>query len=161
VYKIGQVLFIISSGTKKIEPVQVHSKQTLESWEGTTIQHICLTVDNEKIPLEEHGQKGIIAGVFETIEDAQSYLLKLAANMVSSLAEKARIQSKNFKTPSKEDESDSELEQQGSFMLDAIQSQPSEDIPGKPRTVPKTPKGVQMITLPDGTRARVHMPVEL
>lgn len=163
-YKIGQVLYIISSSTKAIEPVQVHSKQTLESWEGTTVQHMCSTVDEKIISLEDHGKKGLIAGAFETVEEAQAHLLKLAANMVASLAVKAREQARVFEKPVSEDQElpvPEEEPSQNEELPEQILSEPTSEQPLVSQSRPRTPRGVQMITLPDGTRARVHLPADM
>ncbi len=147
-YNIGQVLFIISNGTKTIEPIQVHSKQILESWDGTEVQHMCATADNKTISLEKHQEKGLLAGVFETVEEAEALLLQLASEMVSKLAQKAREKATVFSPPSPaEDVSSNDLaDTNGSASVPL-------DLPDLSQT--------QSIVLEDGTKATVHIPPEL
>jgi|TARA_R110000824_G_scaffold311398_3_gene498555 hypothetical protein len=136
-YRIGQVLYIIANGTKTIEPVQVHSKQILESWEGTSVQHMCATVDNKTISLEDHSEKGLLAGVFESVEESKVHLLELASEMVENLAHIAREKAASFES--------SQLE----VAVDVSQS------------VNLPVSGVSTVILDDGTRARVHLPTNL
>lgn len=142
-YKIGQVLFIIANGTKTIEPIQVHSKQTLESWDGTSIQHMCATVDNKTISLEKHQEKGLLAGVFENVEGAQELLLQLASEMVSKLANDAREKASVFEpqtTMPKGSQAQHEIVQATEHIENAQK---------------------QSIILEDGTKATLHLPPEL
>jgi len=136
-YKIGQLLFIIANKTKTIEPVQIVSKQTLEDLEGTTIQHLCKFVDGVTFSLEKHEEEKLIVGVFETVEDAQAHLLSLASDMARQLAEIARQKSAKFV---------------------------SEQSQVRTHELPSASPGngdLQVIELPDGTKARLHLPAEL
>lgn len=142
-YKIGQVLYIIANGTKTIEPIQVHSKQILESWDGTTVQHMCATVDNKTISLEKHSEKGLLAGVFESVDDAQTHLLQLASEMVASLAQKAKEKSSIF-----EPESTNLFPDRSSETSEVIQKKPLDE-------------EVTTVILDDGTKARIHLPDDL
>ena len=136
-YRIGQVLYIIANGTRTIEPVQVHSKQILESWEGTSVQHMCATVDNKTISLEKHSDKGLLAGVFESVEEAKVHLLKLASEMVENLAHIAHEKAASFESS----------------------SAPPTDDTSQSAEIPV--EGVSTVILDDGTRARVHLPDNL
>ena len=137
-YEIGQILYIIANGSKTIEPVQVHSKQILESWDGTTVQHMCATTSNKTISLEKHSEKGLLAGVFESAEDAKLHLLKLAAEMVEKLVSEAKTKSRMF------EKQDAELEKNDDTQ--EIISAPIEE---------------NTIVLEDGTKARIHLPDSL
>ena len=136
-YKIGQVLYIIANGSKTIEPVQVHSKQILESWDGTSVQHMCATTNNKTISLEKHSEKGLLAGIFESVDDAKAHLLHLATEMVEQLAMSAFEKSKMFENQ-KESSEDNVLPH-------------NEDVSQEVTTV----------TLDDGTKARIHLPDSL
>ena len=140
-YDIGQVLFIISSGTRKIEPIQVHSKQTLETMDGTTVQHMCATVDNKTISLEKHTEKGLLSGVFDNLDAAEEHLLDLASSMVKKLVLEAKDRSLVF-APKNVDDSASSVEE-----VQAIEESNHDT--------------VQTIVLEDGTTANVHLPSEL
>ena len=137
-YSIGQVLFVISSGTKTIEPIQVHSKQTLETMDGMTVQHMCATVDNKTISLEKHQEKGLLSGIFIKLDEAEEHLLHLASQMVKKLAESAK-------------------EKSGVFH--AVEEVVTSAVAEKSDTAIISP--VTTITLEDGTKANVHMPSEL
>ena len=134
-YSIGQVIYIISNKNKTIEPVQVHSKQTLESFDGTKVKHICTNTKNKQITLEEQSEAKLLAGVFTTLEDAEAHLLSLASKMVKALAEDAREKSTLF-TP-RESEAPS-------LPLETLSD-----------------SDVHTVTLDDGTKARLHLPQEL
>jgi hypothetical protein len=136
-YKIGQVIYIIANGTRTIEPVQVHSKQILESWEGTSVQHMCATVDNKTISLEKHSDKGLLAGVFESVEEAKVHLFKLASEMVENLAVVAREKATSFESS------------QIGMTVDTSQSTET------------SIEDVSTVILDDGTKARVHLPDSL
>ena len=140
-YDIGQVLFIISSGTRKIEPIQVHSKQTLETMDGTTVQHMCATVDNKTISLEKHTEKGLLSGVFDNLDAAEEHLLDLASSMVRKLVAEAKDRSLVF-APKNVDDSSSNVEEPQSIEESNHDS-------------------VQTIILENGTTANVHLPSEL
>ena len=133
-YKIGQVLYIIVNGSKTIEPIQVHSKQILESWDGTTVQHMCSTTNNKTISLEKHGEKGLIAGVFESVEDAKVHLLQLANELVEKLAQEAKNKSNMFNQDSEPIRESENSENQDQYSK------------------------VSTVTLDDGTKARIHLP---
>ena len=137
-YNIGQILFIISSGTRTIEPIQVHSKQTLETMDGTTVQHMCATVDNKTISLEKHQEKGLLSGIFVNLEDAEKHFLQLASQMVKKLAKDAREKSTVFKVE---------------------ESTVTDDKPEE--SILQEDENVQTIVLEDGTRANIHLPTEL
>ena len=109
-------------------------------------------------------QKGLIAGSFETVEEAQAHLLKLAANMVASLAVKAREQARAFEKPVSEDQElpvPEEEPEQNKEPAEQSFPEPAPEQPPVSQSRPRTPRGVQMITLPDGTRARVHLPADM
>jgi len=143
-YSIGQILFIISSGTRTIEPIQVHSKQTLETMDGATVQHMCATVDNKTISLEKHQEKGLLSGVFSDLDNAEKHLLGLASQMVAKLADKAREKSSVFqKKPSDEQ----------------VEQVEPESLPGTDES--RLFESVQTITLENGTKANIHMPSEM
>ena len=137
-YDIGQVLFIISSGTRKIEPIQVHSKQTLETMDGTTVQHMCATVDNKTISLEKHQEKGLLSGIFDNVDKAEEHLLQLASNMVKKLVIEAKERSSVF----------SQKEANVSVVTEDISEQPVDKL-------------VQTVTLDNGVKANIHLPKEL
>ena len=137
-YKIGQVLYIIVNDSKTIEPVQVHSKQILESWDGTTVQHMCATIGNKTISLENHSEKGLLSGVFESVDSAKMHLLQLATELVEKLAKDAEDKSLMFEKPNESPET---------------LAQP-ESVPSSERAVDEVPT----IVLEDGTKARVHLP---
>ena len=137
-YDIGQVLFIISSGTRKIEPIQVHSKQTLETMDGTTVQHMCATVDNKTISLEKHQEKGLLSGIFDNVDKAEEHLLQLASNMVKKLVIEAKERSSVF----------SQKEANVSVTTEDISEQPVDKL-------------VQTVTLDNGVKANIHLPKEL
>lgn len=139
-YSIGQVLFVISSGTKTIEPIQVHSKQTLETMDGMTVQHMCATVDNKTISLEKHQEKGLLSGIFIKLDEAEEHLLHLASQMVKKLAESAKEKSGVFHAVEEEEVVTSAVSEKS----DAAIISP-----------------VTTITLEDGTKANVHLPSEL
>jgi|TARA_R110001583_G_scaffold37801_2_gene122582 hypothetical protein len=137
-YKIGQLLFIVSNSTKTIEPIQVTSKQTLEDLAGTTIQHMCCGVSGKTFTLEAHIEDQKLAGVFESVEEAESHLLVLATDMVKRLSNDAREKSSFFKRTSN---AKSPLSEDGD---------PLENV-----------KDGQTIILEDGTQARIHLPGEI
>ena len=140
-YKIGQLLYIIANKSRTIEPVQVISKQTMENLQGTTVQHMCENIDGTSFSLEVQNEKQLLAGIFETVEEAESHLLKLAAEMVHSLADAAREKASLLK-PVPHDTSITDIE-------DASISADEEII--------------STVNLPDGTtaRARIHFPSDL
>ena len=135
-YKIGQVLYIISNNTRTIEPVQVHSKQTLESFDGTNVQHMCLTTKNDRISLEGQNDKGLLAGIFVTIDEAEAHLLKLASEMVRSLALDAKEKAAAFTPQTKPVEE----------LASAEDDEGSE---------------VRSVTLDNGTKVRLHLPPDI
>jgi len=136
-YRIGQLLYIVSNKTKTIEPIQVTSKQTLEDLTGTTVQHLCAGVSGKTFALEKHVDNQSLAGVFESIDDAESHLLILATDMVRKLSVDAREKAKLFEAPTEE--------------------QPHVPTPSHP----SSPSEVQTITLQDGTQARINLPEEI
>lgn len=143
-YKIGQVLYIISNSTRTIEPVQVHSKQTLESFEGTTVQHMCMTTKKDRISLEKQEEKGALAGVFTTIDEAEAHLLQTASEMVRSLANVAREKASTFNTQSEP----------------AISDSASAEAEIAPSAVVES-GDIHSVTLENGVKARLHLPADM
>ena len=142
-YKIGQLLYIIANKSRTIEPVQVVSKQTVENLQGTSVQHVCENINGSTFSLEEQNEKKMLAGVFETVEEAESHLLGLAAEMVHSLADAAREKARKIQ---KEPEADvSSHDPPASVGVDTLAEENTQ------------------VVLPDGTtaRARIHFPPEL
>ena len=138
-YRIGQVLYVIVGKSKTVEPCKVVRKQTDETIDGVTIQHVCENAEGETFSLESWQQKNMLAGVFEKIDDARSHLLQLATEMVDRLVEKAAAKS------------------QERFGEDLIAQQVTAKITSEgPISNP-----TDTIILEDGTRARVHLPPEL
>jgi len=137
-YKIGQLLFIVSNNTKTIEPIQVTSKQTLEDLAGTTIQHMCVGVSGKTFTLEAHIENQQLAGVFESVEEAESHLLVLATDMVKRLSNDAREKSNLFKR----------IPKTKSSTPDEVNSL-------------KSINETQTILLADGTQARINFPEEV
>ncbi len=139
-YNIGQILYIISNRSRTIEPVQVHSKQTLESFEGTKVQHMCKTIRNDTICLEKQSENAQLSGIFSTIEEAESHLLKLASEMVRTLAATAAEKAASF----------------------VIEPPVRADATIEPSKVPaENQQDVHNVTLPDGTTARLHLPPDM
>ena len=142
-HKIGQLLYIIANKSRTIEPVQVISKQTVENLQGTSVQHLCENIDGSTFSLEVQNEKKLLAGVFETVEEAESHLLSLAAEMVHSLADAAREKARKLQA---------ESEVSVSSNTDSSQETATEDT-----------QIVSTVNLPDGStaRARIHFPPEL
>tara|TARA_R100000008_G_scaffold34532_1_gene19557 strand:- start:8132 stop:8551 length:420 start_codon:yes stop_codon:yes gene_type:complete len=136
-YRIGQLLYIVSNKTKTIEPIQVTSKQTLEDLTGTTVQHMCAGTSGKTFALEEHVNNQSLAGVFESVDEAESHLLILATDMVRKLSVAAREKAQLF-------ESSAGKQEQPSTPDSSLLS-----------------NEIQTITLQDGTQARVHLPEEI
>jgi hypothetical protein len=137
-YRIGQVLYVIVGKSKTVEPCKVVRKQTDETIDGVTIQHVCENAEGETFSLESWQQKNMLAGVFERIDDARSHLLQLATEMVDRLVEKAAAKA------------------QERFDVQEF-SQPTTSV--SPEDL--VPATTDTIVLEDGTRARVHLPPEL
>jgi hypothetical protein len=137
-YRIGQVLYVIVGKSKTVEPCKVVRKQTDETIDGVTIQHVCENAEGETFSLESWQQKNMLAGVFERIDDARSHLLQLATEMVDRLVEKAAAKA------------------QERFDVQKF-SQPTASV--SPEDL--VPVTTDTIVLEDGTRARVHLPPEL
>lgn len=137
-YRIGQVLYVIVGKSKTVEPCKVVRKQTDETIDGVTIQHVCENAEGETFSLESWQQKNMLAGVFEKIDDARSHLLQLATEMVDRLVEKAAAKA------------------QERFDVQEF-SQPTASV--SPEDL--VPATTDTIVLEDGTRARVHLPPEL
>ena len=137
-YRIGQVLYVIVGKSKTVEPCKVVRKQTDETIDGVTIQHVCENAEGETFSLESWQQKNMLAGVFERIDDARSHLLQLATEMVDRLVEKAAAKA------------------QERFDVQEF-SQPTASV--SPEDL--MPTTTDTIVLEDGTRARVHLPPEL
>ena len=130
-YKIGQVVWLIDSETKSIEPVKVVSKQTLEDETGVKTFHNALSIDERACVLEKSE-----AAVFKSVEEAENHLLNLAKQMVSKLAETAKQKADvSFGTPVNKSGVDA-----SSTDTEVEKSQ------------------VKVVELPDGTKARVHLP---
>ena len=141
-YKIGQLLYIVANKSRTIEPVQIVSKQTMENVQGIEVQHMCENVDGKTFLLEEHNEQKLLAGVFETVEEAESHLLKLAAEMVHNLADAAREKAAVLQAET-----------------DAVESP---DISSSTDTR-EGEEIISTVNLPDGTiaRARIHYPPDL
>ena len=137
-YSIGQVLYVISNTSHTIEPVRVHSKQTNEDMAGKTVTHVCLTTDGENYKLEENSE--YIGGIFDTIEEAEKHLMSLAAEMVKKLAVVAGEKAKVFEVNPKVSDKDT---QEGANTTEET----------------KDEKHTELVTLPDGTKAKLNFPV--
>ena len=140
-YKIGQLLYIIANKSRTIEPVQVISKQTMENLQGTSVQHMCENIDGTAFSLEVQDEKQMLAGVFVTVEEAESHLLKLAAEMVHNLADAAR---------------------EKALLLKPV-SHDADDTNDEDSDITVDGEVVSTISLSDGTtaRARIHYPPDL
>ena len=136
-YSIGQVLYVISNTSHTIEPVRVHSKQTNEDMMGKTVTHVCLTADGGNYKLEENSE--YIGGIFDTIEEAEKHLMSLAAEMVKKLAVVASEKAKLFEVSSEVSDKD---------------AQEVANIAGEA----KDEKHTELVTLPDGTKAKLNFP---
>jgi len=136
-YRIGQVLYVIVGKSKTVEPCKVVRKQTDETIDGVTIQHVCENAEGETFSLESWQQKNMLAGVFERIDDARSHLLQLATEMVDRLVEKAAAKA------------------QERFDVQEFPQPTNSILSGSFSSTTDT------IILDDGTRARVHLPPEL
>jgi hypothetical protein len=136
-YRIGQVLYVIVGKSKTVDPCKVVRKQTDETVDGVTIQHVCENAEGETFSLESWQQKNMLAGVFERIDDARSHLLQLATEMVDRLVEKAAAKA------------------QEQFGVQEFPQPTTSILSGSFSSTTDT------IILDDGTRARVHLPPEL
>lgn len=134
-YNIGQLLWLIVDATKSIEPVQVVSKTTLESMDGSTTRHNVRDADDTQVCLEDFD-----AAVFGTVEEAEAHLLSLATSLVKKLVTVAEKKASKFN-------------------ISNIQ-EPASDTP-KPMQPVADRDGLPMVELPDGTMARVHLPESL
>jgi len=133
-YKIGQVLYVLLNREMSICPVQVVEEITKRSINGENVSYIVKIGKNkETIPLSEIGGQP-----FESIEDLRNTLIdritKTIDVIVSTTLEKANSLYKNIETaPSKESNVNQEIAKDNDE--DAI------------------------LTLPDGTTAKVKMPI--
>lgn len=132
---IGQIVYLIFDS--KIEPVQIISITTREDFSGVHSEHMCAVLHDDgtvktKVTLESFKQK-----YFLSLADAQDHLLKLASKTIESLGAYAT--------------------KKCSFFEKSVNSQQS-----KSDSQPDTAiKNYSEVVLPDGTRARVHLPEEL
>jgi hypothetical protein len=107
---------------------------------GKTVTHICTTAEGESYNLESQNES--MGGIFETIDEAESHLMKLASDMVRKLADVAREKALLFV-----DKSASALSEDDS--LERVDEANSEDL------------HAEIVTLPDGSQARLKFPAEI
>ena len=152
-YKIGQVVWLISEVSKQIEPVKVDSRTTVENENGAVTHHHAETTDGNLVNIEKQGWP-----VFESLKEAESHLMSLAAKMVSSLAENAAKKARAaFQTSSARDEEEDTANFETSIDLsDKIQTVELPD-DTKARLIDLSDT-LQVVELPDGTKARLHLP---
>jgi len=95
-YKIGQVLWLVSKTSNSIAPVQVVSKTTTENAEGFATAHTVQTVEHKTACLED--TKADIT-VFETLADAEKHLIENAKRFIQALSMKAKEKAAHFAQP--------------------------------------------------------------
>ena len=139
-YSIGQILYVISSTSHTIEPVRITSKQIHEDMAGKTVTHMCTTSEGESYNLESQNES--MGGIFETIDEAESHLMKLAADMVRKLAEVAR-------------------EKASLFVDENVSGSSEDDLLEKADEIQTKDMNAEIITLPDGSQARLKFPSEI
>ena len=116
-YSIGQILYVISSTS-----------------------HMCTTSEGESYNLESQNES--MGGIFETIDEAESHLMKLAADMVRKLAEVAR-------------------EKASLFVDENVSGSSEDDLLEKADEIQTKDMNAEIITLPDGSQARLKFPSEI
>tara|TARA_A100001391_G_scaffold190572_1_gene163155 strand:- start:169 stop:477 length:309 start_codon:yes stop_codon:yes gene_type:complete len=101
---------------------------------------MCKTIRNDTICLEKQSENAQLSGIFSTIEEAESHLLKLASEMVRTLAATAAEKAASF----------------------VIEPPVRADATIEPSKVPaENQQDVHNVTLPDGTTARLHLPPDM
>ena len=95
-YKIGQVLWLISKTSNSIAPVQVVSKTTTENADGFATAHTIQTVEGQTACLED--TKADIT-VFETSASAEKHLIENATRFIQALSMQAKEKAARFAKP--------------------------------------------------------------
>jgi len=130
-YKIGQVLWLVSKTSSSIAPVQIVSKTTTENVDGFATAHTIQTVEGQTACLED--TKADIT-VFETSADAENHLLENAKRFIQALSMQAKEKATHFAK---------------------AQAAPAGMMP-VPQTK-QTDPNVKQIVLENGTKANVSM----
>ena len=152
-YKIGQVVWLISEASKQIEPVKVDSRTTVENENGAVTHHHAETTDGNLVNIEKQGWP-----VFESLQEAESHLMSLASKMVSSLAENAAEKARaSFQESPPRDE---KKVTDRSPPEAPTRADPAPDTESLETTADLSDE-VHMVELPDGTKARFHLPPDL
>jgi hypothetical protein len=95
-YKIGQVLWLISKTSNSIAPVQIVSKTTTENADGFATAHTIQTVEGQTACLED--TKADIT-VFETSASAEKHLIENAKRFIQALSMQAKEKATHFVEP--------------------------------------------------------------
>jgi hypothetical protein len=155
-YKIGQVVWLISESSKRIEPVKVDSRTTVENENGVVTHHHAKTTGGASVSIEKQG-----VPVFESLQAAKAHLMDLAAEMVNVLAADADKKARaSFQERPSRDEEKVTSRSTAPPHEDPTQVNPAPDTESLETTADLSDE-VHMVKLPDGTKARFHLPSDL
>jgi hypothetical protein len=139
--QIGQIVFLISD-SKTIEPIQVICRQSKEDFAGVHVEHVCSVIDSEGVQKSKIVLENSTTKYFISIDDAQEHLHKISSKIISNLAENARKKCLLFKQ----------------HVLVRPEEPKTADFSFQNQVETKK---FEEIVLPDGTKARIHIPDEL
>lgn len=125
--RINQVLWVINSETKNVIPVKIVEKITKETSTGESVEFILESVSGKRMNLSTLKET-----YFQTSQEAQQHLLSSAARLVEEIMARAIKSSEKF------------------FQENHVQEEPVHDnIKGADQP--------EIVTLPDGTKARLRI----
>jgi len=152
-YKIGQVVWLISEASKQIEPVKVDSRTTVENENGIITHHHAETIHGDSVNIEKQG-----GPVFESLQEAKAHLMDLAAEMVNALAENAdkKARASFQESPPRDEKKVTDRSPPEA----PTRADPAPDTESLETTADLSDE-VHMVELPDGTKARFHLPPDL
>jgi hypothetical protein len=146
-YKIGQLLYFISSAEKTIETAYVLEKRTTELRDGITVSHICVNTNGFYFSAETELNRVKYIGPYSSVEEAEQQLLQNAKDFISVIADRAKEQAATLLK-----RMNAENKQQENVTEATRPSVPAQNIIADAGDIPDT------ITLPDGRIAKVRLP---
>ncbi|MDB4337481.1 hypothetical protein OAA09_00525 [bacterium] len=139
-YKVGQVLYALSSKEMSVIPLRITERIVRETMTGEVVSYVATTTDGKVV----NDLSKLTARFFTSSGDTKAAMVKNATDVIQSIVERAESKaSEHFKSmPNTKDDSpeQSDKSQAKKIKLD--------DAP-------------QSVTLPDGTVAKVNLPKEM
>lgn len=89
-YHVGQVIYVLSTESNQVVPIQVVEQVTRQTLEGTKVSYMIKVPHQKSDPVEPAPLEKIKGEIFDTIDEAHAHLRENALRAVEGIIDRAK-----------------------------------------------------------------------